>query len=298
MKKKINTFIVQNKMKTILSVFGFIALGLLVLSNTNGPARNGNLVTGAPFNGKKTCTKCHSGGRLGAAIKLQLLDSATLTPVSAYSPGGKYKFRITLTDTTSKVTKFGFQVAAAAVNGSTNINTWGKVPTNTHNILKSGRNYVEQSTPLSSGVITIPWNGPAKGTGSVKFYTAGNVVNNNGGTSGDQPKNDSLLITEGPAPAFAVNTQTPGDVKPVYTLTTFSHAGERALLFGNGAAMQKAQIIFSDIQGNIIYTNSTVMNEGDNLVPIPNNNKVKGLVIITVVTADGARTSMKLGLNQ
>ena len=293
-----HTWILQNRSTSILTMFVLMAASIIMLSNKDGAAKNGNLVTGAPFNSKKTCSKCHSGGKYGAAIKLQLLDSATLTPVTSYSPGGKYKFRITLTDTSVKVQKYGFQTTAATL-ASKNINTWGVIPSNTHNILKSGHNYVEHNAPLASGVITLPWTGPAKGTGSVKFYAAGNVVNGNNSTSGDQPKNDSLLIAESPAPAAFANTDAGRNTKinPQYSLSFYAHSGERGVLFSNGGAQQKTQIIFTDMQGNILYTNSTIMNQGDNLVPVPSNGKVKGLVVITIITQDGVKTSMKIGLN-
>lgn len=298
MKKRLQHLILKNRTKALLTTFTVLTLGIVILSNTNGPARNGNLVTGAPFNAKKTCTKCHSGGKYGAAIKLQLLDSATLRPVTSYSPGGKYKFRISLTDTSVKVQKYGFQTTSATL-ANVNLNRWGVIPSNTHNSLKSGRNYVEHNAPLSSGIITLPWTAPIRGTGTVKFYTAGNVVNNTGSTSGDQPVNDSLYVTEGLAPLFALNSETNNiNSKPVYSLAPFAHAGEKGALFNNGGAQQKAQVFFSDIQGNILYTNNTVMNQGANLVPIPNNGKVKGIVILSVITSDGIRTSLKIGLNQ
>lgn len=169
---------------------------LLLLSYKSGPAKNGVAVTGAPFNSSKTCTNCHSGGSYGAAIRTQLLDS-TNKVVKTYVPGAHYTFKIILSKTSTLTTlRYGFQTTAATSVGAKNINKWGTLPTNTHNTLLSGHNYVEQSTALTTSQIRIPWTGPVKGTGSIKFYTAGNIVNNTGGTSGDQPVNNVLAITE------------------------------------------------------------------------------------------------------
>ena len=124
-------------------------------------------------------------------------------------------------------------------------------------------------------------------------------MNGNGSTSGDQPKNDSLLITEAPSPSgiIAASTNNATDIAVRYSLTPFAHAGEKGVLFTNGGTQQKAQVIFTDMQGNVLYTNTTVMNQGANLVPVPNNGKVKGLVVVMVITEDGIKTSLKLGLN-
>ena len=292
-----HTRIFLERSKKITALFVFAATSLVLFSYKSGPAKKGTLVTGAPFNSSQTCAKCHSGGSFGGAISLKLLDASTNASVTSYTPGKAYKFQITMTKTSSSAVKYGFQTVCVNA-ANTNVNKWGTVPANTHNILKSSRNYVEQSTPLTSGTIVIPWTGPAKGTGAVKFYTAGNLVNGNGSTSGDQPVNTSLSVTEAPSPIAVAENTGANKVSPRYSLTPFTHAGERSVLFTNSGAQQKAQIIFTDMQGNVLYTNSTVMNQGDNLVPVPNNGKVKGLVVITVITQDGVKTSLKLGLNQ
>lgn len=293
-----HTWIFPERSKKIIAAFSLIAVSLVILSNKNGPAKNGNLVTGASFNNFNTCSKCHKGGNFGGDITLQLLDSATNVPVTSYKPGGKYKLKIDLTKTSTATTKYGFQTVCVN-SANANVNRWSTLPANVHSILKSGRTYVEHSVPLTSGTIILPWRGPAKGTGTVKFFTGGNIVNGNSLTSGDQPVHDSLFVPESPSPAaFAENSNEAANVKAHYSLAPFTHAGERGVLFSNGGAQQKAQIIFTDMQGNILYTNSTIMNQGDNLVPVPNNGKVKGLVNITVITQDGVKTSLKLGLNQ
>lgn len=196
-----NKFLTVYWQKKFIVATSFVCCvsAFLLVSYKSGPAKNGTAVTGAPFNNSQTCSNCHSGGSYGGTIRTQLLDS-TNKVVKTYVPGAHYTFKIIMSKTSTLTTlKYGFQTTAATSTGAKNINKWGTLPTNTHNTLLSGHNYVEQSTALSTAQIKIPWTGPVKGTGSIKFYTAGNIVNNNGGTSGDQPVNNVLAITEGVA---------------------------------------------------------------------------------------------------
>lgn len=297
MKKKMHTWITTNRSGRITAIFTLAAATLVLFSYDNGPAQHNTLVTGAPFNSSQNCSKCHKGGSFGGAISLRLLDATTNAAVTSYKPGKKYKFEIALSKTSSGNVKYGFQTVCVN-SANANVSKWGAVPANTHKIRKSTRDYVEHSTPLTSGTITIPWTGPVAGTGSVTFYTGGNIVDGNNLTSGDQPVNTSLTISESPAPAAFADNSNNGKAAVKYSLAPLTRTGEKSVLFTNGGVQQRAQVIFTDMQGNVLYTNSTVMNEGDNLVPIPDNGKVKGLVVITVITQDGVKTSLKLGLNQ
>ena len=97
---------------------------------------------------------------------------------------------------TNSPSGYGFQVTCATVPGNTNYNNWGTLPSNTHNVNISSRNYIEHTNTLSSGSLTIPWTAPSAGTGAVKFYLAGNLVNSNSSTSGDVSDTASVTINE------------------------------------------------------------------------------------------------------
>ncbi len=182
-------------LKTAILFASAVCVVIIFQSYSSGPARdNGTTVTGAPFNSNQTCSRCHSGGSFGGSIITELIDAGS-APVSAYIPGASYTLRITLKNT-SGTPKYGFQTTAVLTSGSTNLNNWGALPANTHNELVSNRNYIEHSNRLSSGLINIPWTAPSKGAGSVTFWTAGNIVNGTGSTSGDQPVNTNLVIQE------------------------------------------------------------------------------------------------------
>lgn len=299
--RSIANFVKNKRMATVsLSVVAIIGIALFS-SYKAGPAKNNTLVTGAPFNSGQTCAKagCHGGGNFGGTITTQLIDTLTKKPVTSYTAGKIYWLSISMKKTTGKP-KYGFQTTAANAAGG-NVNAWGVAPAKTHNTLKSGHNYFEQSTALKSGTINIPWTGPAAGTGAITFYTSGNIVNGDGSTSGDQPVNTSLTVTQAPVAGIAAvaATEAKADIvsKPVYKLQLHSQDGLPYIMFSNGGKQQKVMITYTDIQGNPISTGTTLANQGDNIWPI-NAGKAKGFMIVNVVTADGARTSLKVVLNK
>lgn len=294
--QNIKSWYSAKKMKLAIYSVAVISITLTFLSMAAGPAKSGEAVTGAPFNNGKTCTKCHSGGNFGGTIKTQLFDSITNTAVTAYSPGKKYYLKITMAKTSTTIPKYGFQTTAATL-ANVNVNKWGPAPAKTHNKLLKGHNYLEQSVKLTSGTIKLPFTGPAIGTGSIVFYTAGNLVNGTGNESGDQPVKTSLTITEGPAPQVIAANQNQQNVIAVkYSISLYAHGGITYLNFNNGRDKeQKVQIILSDMQGKPFYSNRSLANPGDNVWPLQTVNK-KGIIIATVITEDGVRTSQKIVL--
>ena len=358
------------------TAFIFIAASILILqSYSGGPAKDGNqTVTGASFNNNNTCSKCHGGGNFGGSITTQLLDASNV-PVTFYKPGTKYTFKISMGHTLG-TPKYGFQTTAAFAVSNTNTNSWGTLPSYSHNTTVSGRNYVEQSGPLSSGDIFIPWTAPASGNGSIIFYTAGNLVNNTGGTGGDQPVNTSLTISESSLPVsilyfkgiiqnnsavlnwatlteinnkeFVIEKSLDGKIysavavipsagnnsghtyswtdfnfnnaayyrliqndidghstqlnvvdlktsnSSLYDITLYTHGGANYILFYNGLKQQNTLITCYDISGKPLYTNRTMASEGNNMYQLPIT--ANGIVIVTVVTEDGIRTSRKIAV--
>lgn len=360
----------------MLSIIGVASI-IILAGYASGPAKNGETVTGAPFNNKQTCSKCHSGGSYGGKIVTQLLN-ANKKPVTVYVPNSVYTFKVAIKKTSTKKTKYGLQTTCATA-ANTNINLWGALPRGLHNTARSKHNYVEQSSPQSADTFLIPWTAPPAGTGAVTFYTAGNLVNNNGSESGDQPVNTALTISEklGPVPVVfksfngtiqgsratltwttmlehniknytieksyngtdysaigTVDAKGSSDYsfidnnfrgkayyrlklsdneeevsyynpltlavpdKNNYQLSFFAHAGVGFIRFHNGAQQQKVQIIYTDIQGRPLYSYITEAYEGDNTWAVQQQDKMKGITIINVITADGIKTSLKIGIDQ
>jgi len=273
LRKKLNALYRYKVFMTAASFVCFVVLFML-FAYKDGPAKNGQAVTGAPFNSSQTCAKCHSGGSYGGAIRTQLLDS-TNTIVKTYVPGRKYTFKIILSKTSAATLKYGFQTTAVKATTNANINKWGTLPANTHNTLLSGHNYIEQSIALTNSQIRIPWIAPVKGTGSVKFYTAGNLVNGTGGTSGDQPVNNVLTITEGVALMPAIFSNVNASMQNNTAVVSWSALNENKI---------HSYIVEKSLNGTDYKEAGTVMSKGNgdyNFTDLFFNNKAQYRIKVT-----------------
>lgn len=285
-------FTVKKTRIAISFAIAFFTVALFA-SYKDGPALNNQAVTGAPFNGNKTCSKCHSGGDFGAAIISRLYKSDS-TLVTSYTPNQQYYFVLVFKNTTGDPTH-GFQTTCATASpADVNINRWMGAPgfpAGTANRLYSSRNYVEHTMPLTADTLIIPWKAPASGTGTVVFYTAANFVNGNNRTSGDQVVKTSLTIPEAVVGAVSA---TVNNIKSnaVNSLKIIQGHGVSNLLFYNGGIAQQAKIIYTDMQGNVLKTAKVNATEGNNVWPAQLNT-FHGLYIINVITADGKKTSLK-----
>jgi hypothetical protein len=193
----------KNHPKTSVPFFlgSLVLTSVLLFGYSTGPGDGGLARTGAPFvQGGLYCTQCHNGGNFGASITLELLDAGN-NVVTLYNPGETYTYRITLGHTSGNP-QYGFQTMAALADANhTDLNTWGTPPANTHSVIvtpnnEPSRHYIEHSSRLTNNIISIPWTAPAANSGTVEFYAAGNIVNANFGTSGDQAVKTSLSIAE------------------------------------------------------------------------------------------------------
>jgi hypothetical protein len=188
-------------MKHLYKICSFLAAGLFILFFSNastGPGLSfGSGYTNAPFDGGY-CNGCHGGGSYTPNLTIELWD-ATNTPVTTYNPGGSYTVHLDLSTSTGSNPMFGFQVVGVRTSDNGNVGSWGSL-TNTdyHAVTINSKVYVEHSDRLSSGIIDLPWTAPAAGNGQIKFYAAGNVVNFDFSTSGDNPTFSSLTISQAP----------------------------------------------------------------------------------------------------
>ncbi len=168
-----------------------------------GASGYGAGLSGASWdNSGRTCNSCHSGGSYNPTTTLTLLSGTT--PVTQYTPGASYSLQMKITSV-SGAPKYAFCMMCAKTTLHTNINTWGTCPSGSANHTVSSRNYIEQTSartatgtsPTSYYTYTIPWTGPAAGSGSVTFFAEGMAVNGTGGTGGDSPTPGvSLNVTE------------------------------------------------------------------------------------------------------
>ena len=190
----------MNKYKRIILLCCTVLMGGLFINSSSGP---GPGYTPAPFD-SQTCGSCHGGGSFGTGVNLQLLSGSTV--VSSYLPGQSYTVRINVSGSSPAL---GFQITSAFLGSNNNINNWGTLPPNTHNVNAGGHNYIEHTSPLTTSTIDIPWTAPYSTT-NVVFYTSVNRVNLNGGTNGDQVVTGTMNIPSGCATITVGPSSLPG----------------------------------------------------------------------------------------
>jgi hypothetical protein len=186
------------KKNIIFTLFGLAFVAFLFTSSSGGRASAaGSANTGAPGE-TTTCSGCHSGGSYNPSISIQIFQQGTTTAVTQYTAGTTYDMKVTLSASGSPG-GYGFQMVALKNTGNTNAGTWSSPGANTKIASVGTRSYVEHgvnSTFSATNNFTMKWTAPAAGTGAVTFYSAGNVVNGTGNTSGDSPVAGTLSITE------------------------------------------------------------------------------------------------------
>lgn len=181
---------------TFLLAFIYIVLS----SNSGGPATVGNNdYTGAPSAG--LCGNCHSGGSFGqVTLNIQVFQQGTTTPVSGYIGGTTYDVRVTVNKSAGNPAGYGFQLTCLSTPGNQPAGTYSNLATNVkQKTITSGtfngRRYVEQSGVTNNNQFNFRWTAPASGTGTVRFYSAGNAVNG-GSSSGDNSGSTTLTLNE------------------------------------------------------------------------------------------------------
>lgn len=184
------------------------AIGALALSSySTGPWQNNSLNrTGSAGAGTANCSGggCHGANSTNTTVTITVTDAGG-NAITSYTPGATYTVNISGRNT-SALTRFGLQstvVQAAAT--STQAGTFtASSPLAVRTA--STPDIVEQTSKItgtvSGGVASYAasysWTAPAAGAGTVRFLATLNAVNNDGGTSGDEPAAATPLdLTEG-----------------------------------------------------------------------------------------------------
>lgn len=193
-------------------------------------------LTGAP--GEGTCLGCHFGGQLnsgGGTLTITFPDP------NGYVAGQKYRLRVSLADPTAK--RWGFELTDRKE--ATNIFAGAfAVPSGTPVpilIEKAGAIQYVTHTPagtypqqITQAGWDIDWTAPAAGTGTVRFYAAGNAANNNGDPTGDKIYTTNLAVAE-------QATVTPPSIttgNTVFSQVVFGGGWYTAMYFTNQTAAQ------------------------------------------------------------
>lgn len=192
----------MNRNSLVSLAFAAISLFFLFSSNSNGRATQANTGnTGAPGE-TATCSSCHSGGSYGnVTVTIQMFLDGTTTAVTSYNPGQTYDMRVTVTPSTGSPLGYGFQMTCLTSPSNTPLGGYSALASNVKQKLVTtgtymGRTYVEHNGVGTNNQFNLSWTAPAAGTGTVKFYAAGNCVNLSNSTSGDKVGNSNITITE------------------------------------------------------------------------------------------------------
>ncbi len=191
------------KRSTFLSLLCLAFIGYVFLtSSSNGratAANSGN--TGAPSE-SQTCGNCHAGGAYGpVTISIQVFTLGTTNPVTSYVPGQQYDLRVTVNKNAGTPAGYGFQLTCLTLANNTPLAGYSNLASNVKQKLVTtgtyaGRTYTEHNGVGSNNIFNMRWTAPAAGTGSVRFYSAGNAVNGTGSTGGDNGGFSNLTLTE------------------------------------------------------------------------------------------------------
>lgn len=171
----------KRKLNSVYALFGVLLIAYFQLSNSNNP-QNG--FTGAPPSGN-TCASsqggCHAGGSGTGMVTISGLPATV-------SPNLVYPLTITVERTNSIPQKAGLQLVAQQSNNSNAGMLANAGPFSTVQF-SGGKYYFEHTSPVSySGDIatfTVDWTAPATSNGSITLYTAANLADGNGSSTGD-----------------------------------------------------------------------------------------------------------------
>ena len=152
------------------------------LTDTGGP---GSGYTGAPS--ESNCTSCHSG-TVNSGYFLNRLNLISGMSNNQYIPDSTYA--ITIRMVTPGCNKFGFQTTVLN-SSNAKVGTFTITNSAITQLYSGTRDYVGHTssgtTPshTDSTQWTFNWKAPSTNVGTVTFYVACNVANNNSGNSGD-----------------------------------------------------------------------------------------------------------------
>ncbi len=181
---------------TLLSAASVLALILLtgtqntLHSNQGGPPANR---TGAPGDAGNTCAStCHTG----SAVVPETGWISSNIPAAGYTPGNTYTISSTASSTGAM--EFGFQICSEK-SGAAKTGTWLITNTTTTKLVGASR-FVTHTSSGVAGTNTktwsADWTAPAAGTGTVTFYAAFNISNDNNNSAGDLIHTSTLAVEE------------------------------------------------------------------------------------------------------
>lgn len=268
------------KLKFVYTLFLASLSAILFMSNSLGRAAGGggNSTTSGCGGGG-----CHSGGSFKGNVKISIQKNGA--EVTKYVPDEDYDVTVTIEKTAGGTAQYGFQLTATKSNKDAG--TFSNVsPSNSVQISKLGtRTFVEHSIQMSTNVATMKWKAPAKGTGTVSFLAAGNIVNGANGNAGDSPITPIKLdLTEGSVSAQELPTWVskmtinPNPIKEsaILTITTTENKATQLQIF--------------DMSGKLLQQSEHQLVSGENTIIMNTNDLAKGLYIVALRSGNEVST--------
>lgn len=252
------------KVKILVAV-AVIGLPLLLWARSSGPEPG---YAGVPSEGTCAQAICHTGSLnpSGATVAISAAGG------DSYTPGTPQVLTITINDpgNTAAGRRFGFQATVRA-SGSTTTQFGTLRATSTATFVycagtnvfidfaeKTGATcaanrpfeYVQHSSPNTSGTFTFEWTPPSGGTGNAIIYVSANSANGNGQSTGDRIITATKTITPATtAPRPSINT---GGVVSVlnYGGSPTTAPGGWIEIYGANLSATTRQWAGSDFNGN------------------------------------------------
>lgn len=213
-----------------------IPASLLLMSNWDGPEAKSS---GSPLENGKTCTQCHGGTANSGSGNLTISTDAT------YMTGMTHTISVSINEEMSS--KFGFQAIAVDENdmavGTFTAGTGQEVYS------EDGADYIQHSTPSSTGQFTFDWKAPDSDVGDITIYVAGNASDGDNKTDGDLIYASTFTMT---SDATGINTPKAEKVN-VYPNPS---NGQFAVDFGN---LDIDNVDIFNLAGELVYSNSNVV---------------------------------------
>lgn len=258
------------------ALFALIGLGF-TLSTTNLTAKNSGASLNSNYsgvNGGVTCNTsgCHSGAAVNSGPGSVVIT--TDIPAGGYVGGNTYTVTITVNAGGANGNKYGF--SASATKDGTATFTGGFANADNTTLVKASGNYIVHNSSVagngvnSSHSFIFNWTAPAIGTGSVKFWAAGNSANGNNGSNGDQIYNSSLLVNEAPGASITE------DIIEAFNL--FPNPATDYVTLSMPSEFMDGSLKVFDISGKMVYSS----NLSDTNLNIDLNTFVQGTYIVEI----------------
>lgn len=279
MKQKILLF-------TAFASFLYVTLS----SKTNGPGTAPTSIncTGGPGS-TQTCssTSCHAGASGATTGLLELRKKSagsSSTPVTTYQNDTTYIVTLTCTNSSTIMTKFGFQMEAVDSASSSSVGTFSGLPTNVHSVTVAGKVLIEHSAPLSksipTGTVSFDWKAPSTGYGTVKMCGIVNSSNNGGDAFGDVPSSNLAVSYKNAAASV-------GTIEQNINITAYPNPFIHSLNLKMEHVPTGVYAINAfDMHGKKIVEQQVNLNSGTTDLAIRTDNWALGYYIIQV-TKDG-----------